>query len=229
MCDLNSANGARTARGELPERSWPATATAPAASSAASTGHTIRGTQEAPPPHGRALREGREHEAASALAGLDLTGCLEALSRGGQQLFARVHVPTAPASSSSARRRRELTVPRGRSSIVGDLARSVLEQVAQDDDGPLIGCQPPDRLGQVVGEIAARLGGDGLARRPRPGRRNACARAQSSARLVTMRCSQGANGRARSKRSSTRMACRNASWAMSSAACASRVTRYAAR
>src|SRR4051794_7109959 len=44
-----------------------------------------------------------------------------------------------------------------------------------------------------------------------------------------MRCSQGANGRRRSKRSSERTAARNASWATSSAAAASWTTSHAAR
>ena len=178
----------------------------------------------APPPHGGALGEGREHEAAPALAGLDLARCLEALEAGLQRVLAGVHelhlareLVECAAQARVDRSAREVE-------HLGDLARGVLQQVAQDDHGARIGCEPPDGLGQVVGEIAARLGRDGLVRRF-AGRRNAWARAQSSARLVTMRCSQGANGRARSNRSSTRMACRNASWAMSSAACASRVTR----
>src|SRR5439155_26366621 len=52
---------------------------------------------------------------------------------------------------------------------------------------------------------------------------------QSIARLTTIRCSQGPNGRRRSKRSSVRTAARKDSCAMSSAAAASCTTRYAAR
>ena len=50
-------------------------------------------------------------------------------------------------------------------------------------------------------------------------------RAQSIARLTTIRCSHGPNGRPRSKWSRLRTAARNASWAMSSAAAASWTTR----
>ena len=60
-------------------------------------------------------------------------------------------------------------------------------------------------------------------------RRSARARAQSIARLTTIRCSHGPNGRRRSKRSSARTAARNASWATSSAAAASWTTSHAAR
>src|SRR5207253_1754101 len=55
--------------------------------------------------------------------------------------------------------------------------------------------------------------------------RSARARAQSIARLTTIRWSQGPNGRFRSNRSSARTAERKASCAMSSAAAASRTTR----
>ena len=71
----------------------------------------------APPAGGRALREGREHEPPAALAGLDLAGGLEPQQARAQELLVGVHASTVPASSSRARRSRELTVPRGRSSM----------------------------------------------------------------------------------------------------------------
>ena len=55
--------------------------------------------------------------------------------------------------------------------------------------------------------------------------RTARARLQSIARLTAIRCSHGAKGRRRSKRSRALSAERKASWAMSSAAAASRTIR----
>ena len=84
-------------------------------------------------------------------------------------------------------------------------------------------------------ELAAplQLLGGRLRRRPRRSAspdaatswRTARARLQSIARLTAIRCSQGAKGRRRSKRSSALSAERKASWAMSSAAAASRTIR----
>ena len=112
-----------------------------------------------------------------------------------------------------------------------DLARGVVEQVAEDDHRAVLGGE----AGQGRLDLAAPL-----QRRCRRRRgpaasisvslaatswRTARARLQSIARLTAIRCSQGAKGRRRSKRSSALSAERNASWAMSSAAAASRTIR----
>src|SRR6266511_2971245 len=170
------------------------------------------------PRHAFALEVRGAHDVPRAPARVVLAGDLDSLE-------IALH-SSRSFSLSSPRRRRELTVPRGRSSRSAIspgvysrryrrtiTARWSASKAASAGSNRSSGCGDSGPATSCCSASA----------------RSFAARAQSIARLTAIRCSHGPKGRLRSNRSSARTAARNASCAMSSAAAASCTTRYAAR